>query len=86
MKEAPPNGADDAAGPATPEKRTLHKADSDDEPLSQMTAPAGEEGAAGKDMYDPAGDLFKHAFSNERGAAASSTKTEPMTTRRFGHL
>ena len=77
LKEAP-NGADDAAGPATPDTQTLHKVDSDDEPLSQKTE-AQHEGVTGKHMSDPAGDLFKHAFADERGAAANATKTEPVT-------
>ena len=70
LKEAPPNGADDAAGPTTP-PRTLHKVDSDDEPLSQKTQVT--------DRSDPAGDLFNQAFADERGAAVNASDTEPVT-------
>ena len=76
LKEAP-NGADDAAGPATP-PRTLHKVDSDDEPLSQKTE-AQHEGVTGKHMSDPAGDLFNQAFADVRGAAVNASDTEPVT-------
>ena len=65
LKEAP-NGADDAAGPASPTPpRALDKVSSDDEPLSQKTQPAG--------------DLFNQAFADERGAAVNASDTEPVT-------
>ena len=65
LKEAP-NGADDAAGPASPTPpRALDKVSSDDEPLSQKTQPAG--------------DLFNQAFADERGAAVNASDTKPVT-------
>ena len=73
LKEAP-NGADDAAGPASPTPpRALDKVSSDDEPLSQKTQ------VTGKHMSDPAGDLFNQAFADERGAAVNASDTEPVT-------
>ena len=63
LKEAP-NGADDAAGPASPTPpRALDKVSSDDEPLlSQKTQPGGDLfNQAFAPETQPAGDLFKNA-------------------------